>query len=548
MRAVVETAFFLLLFSFDASAEHEKATYDIFSTRMATRRGSSYVTTDTPVVALINANYIAPNASMRTFRQVSLRCHEMDIPMETYHGAAATGLPNLPLTSLISPSSRGVGMLTLPHLPTEQTMHGDREETYKLAKGLSGAQHPTHFSGILVLGENSVFQDHREVMSRYKKSLDACTVRVDGRSGGAMVLEDADSASDRDAICKRWQGALIPQIRTTVKLVQKAMGSKTSGGSFKTVDIGSSGMVRRVRVHDIADSMRVDNTDMVEMFSAHMCKAGVTKDIGESVGQHMQMKMRTFLPSYMSGMFDGIAKVFTGGLLGPIVNALVKGITDAFVDLFTLGLVVAFAAIVESDVTCLGDSIEVEVLFYCPPALTIMLSGAIVQKLCFTMTGYLIKMFARFFSDEITPTMGRKIAHDIADDVTNTLETTLLHELEVPLTHTLSYGLKDAVPHYYYCTHCYYYGDYCQYCFYHRDYNWLNRAWWQGRLHQAHYRTQEIPSDPEKDSENEGGPQWATPPQIEKQGDDKGEKKLSKKMEPPPVFPTAGSLNPLGAY
>ena len=123
-----------------------------------------------------------------------------------------------------------------------------------------------------------------------------------------------------------------------------------------------------------------------------------------------------------------------------------------------------------------------------------MLTGSITARLCQSMTGYIVRNFARspsantlslplnlppsrplftcfeshtqweafrlcrFMSDEASPAITRKMAHDMSEQLENSLQTTLIHQLQAPLVHTLSYGLKDAVPHFYYCTHCYYYG------------------------------------------------------------------------------------------
>ena len=56
----------------------------------------------------------------------------------------------------------------------------------------------------------------------------------------------------------------------------------------------------------------------------------------------------------------------------------------------------------------------------------------------------------------------------------------VLDTLPPALGETLSHSLTHALPHYYYCSYCFYYGDYCQYCFYFRDYQWAQRMWWAG--------------------------------------------------------------------
>ncbi len=234
----------------------------------------------------------------------------------------------------------------------------------------------------------------------------------------------------------------------------------------------------------------------------------------------MKVRMRTWLPSFMTGMFDPVGNVLIDGLLKPLLRGIINGVVDAFVDIFCVLLVVIMAIIISADCAPLGDSIEAEILFYCPPAMTIMLSGSLILRLSRALTSLIIKHFNSYMTAAATPQLGRSISHSLSEVLHNNMQSSLLVQLKEPLVHTLSYGLKDAVPHYYYCTHCYYYGgmdhinldfrpiilasnsDYCQYCFYQRDYNWLDRSWWQGRLHPRNPREEQPEETSEADTDN----------------------------------------------
>lgn len=296
----------------------------------------------------------------------------------------------------------------------------------------------------------------------------------------------------------KWVGLMLPRVRhLTTEIARLYRLPKPR----LAADIGSAPRGNETyRIHDIAASMVLNAQDSAEMFGAGICRARRTHEIGEAIATDMGARMTTWLPSFMTGMFDPISKVFVDGLLKPLLRGIINGVADAFVDIFVVLLVVIIAVIIDADCASLGDTIEADILFFCPPAMTIMLSGSLMLRLSMALTTLIAKHFNSYMTAAATPALSRSTAHSLSQNLQNVLQTSVLHQLQEPLVHTLSYGLKDAVPHYYYCTHCYYYGDYCQYCFYQRDYNWLDSAWWQGRLHPRNARERQF-----EESENDGG-------------------------------------------
>eukprot|EP00300_Choanocystis_sp_HF-7_P014340 c18656_g1_i1.p1 GENE.c18656_g1_i1~~c18656_g1_i1.p1 ORF type:complete len:527 (-),score=91.93 c18656_g1_i1:583-2163(-) len=408
-------------------------------------------------VAIIDTN-------LPTNSTFSLNCRDKIYPMEVLHPISKVGFPSLPLSTLIRSTTPEVGVYTLTHVSNfaiESVNTPSRDRV----------------SAVLALGDQIALRGSK-LVDDYERPLLSCFVESNSQRLLISAAPTPPSCNPRT-----WKRDFVSHVRKTVRAVQRGLSLDKVEQRQMLLDIGEGNLQRVYRVHDIAESMVINLADKMENFGAGMCRARRTKDLGESLATEMRDQMKAWLPSFMTGMFSPLAKVLIDGLLKPILRGIVNGVVDAFVDLFTIGLIMALSAILGEQTVPLGDSIESEVLFYCPPALTIMLTGSITARLTQSMTGFIVRNFARYMSDEASPAITRKMAHDLSEQLENSLQTSLIHQLQAPLVHTLSYGLKDAVPHFYYCTHCYYYGDYCQYCFYQRDYNWLNRAWWKGQLH-----------------------------------------------------------------
>lgn len=229
----------------------------------------------------------------------------------------------------------------------------------------------------------------------------------------------------------------------------------------------------------------------VATMKEHLCHQGlamplahiVRHDIGDLMVSTDGSEGKTgFLPSFITAGFGIFAEIALGPVIKFICKVFGNVIGDAIQDVFTAQLTAMMTDTLKLQFASgLPDKIVTIVLALLPKPLSIKVCQGAKMVLEPVISRKVEANLVQFRARECVPQLYHLLSHNIHHSLANTIPSAVTHAVTHSLTHTLSRSLTDAIPNYYYCSYCFYYGTYCNYCYKKLDINANQRVWYEGK-------------------------------------------------------------------